>query len=277
MIKYLVIGSLGTLGSEFMRLLPANQTIGVDKQQLDVTDLNAVKTFFEEHKPKIVINCAAYTNVDGAESDYDSALLLNKTIPQILSEVCNQFNSKLVHFSTGMVFAGNNSTGYDENDQTVPVNKYGESKLEGEKVIQEVCHNFLIIRTEWLYGKPSSETAKKSFIELMIELGKSGHVKAVNDETGKPTWSKDLAKATIELISSERKNEVFHLVNEGSASRLDWVKEIYAILEMQVEVEAVSGLTFPRPAKRPEFEILNNTKLPKLRSWQEALKEYLLQ
>lgn len=275
MSKYLIIGNRGTLGNEFVNLISSDQQLAVDRNELDITDQNAVKDFLITHKPEVVINCAAYTNVDGAESDYEAAHKINAEAVGYLSSACNQVNARLVHFSTGMVFPGTDPEGYNENTEPQPVNNYGVSKLAGEKIIQNSCNNHYLIRTEWLYGKPASESAKKSFVELMIELGKSGKVKGVTDEIGKPTWAKDLAQATIELIQSGKPNGIYHLANEGKASRLDWVNEIYKITEMTAEIEPVSGSSFPRPAKRPEFELINNTKLPKMRSWQEALQEYL--
>lgn len=275
MPKFLLIGSKGTLGSEFAQLIPEAELILGNRPEFDVTNFEAAKNFISKHKPDFVINCSAYTNVDGAETDYDSALALNAEAAKNLAETCNTIGATLIHFSTGMVFAGNNPYGYSESDPTNPINKYGESKLEGEKSIQEIADKFYIIRTEWLYGKPLTETAKKSFIELMIELGKSGKVKGVVDEIGKPTWAKDLAQATLGLINSKNPSGIYHLTNEGQASRLDWTKEIYRILNMDVLAEEVHGSDFPRPAKRPQYELINNTRLPKMRSWQEALKEYL--
>lgn len=275
MPKYLIIGSHGTLGSLFKQQLPQAETLSVDRDKLDITDSEQVTKFLTKHKPVYIINCAAYTNVDGAEHDYDSALRLNARVLETLSQSCNAIGATLVHFSTGMVFPGDNPDGYDENAPTSPVNKYGESKLAGEKTILQTAEKYFIVRTEWLYGKPQSAEAKKSFVELMIELGKSGKVKGVVDEIGRPTWSKDLAKATISLLESGNPYGIYHLMNEGQTSRLDWAKEIYKLQNMTVEIESVSGSSFPRPAKRPEFELLNNTKLPKLRTWQEALKEYL--
>lgn len=275
MPNILLIGSRGTLGSEFAKLVPKKNIALGDRPDFDVTDFESTKTFIRQHNFEVIINCSAYTNVDGAETDYDSAKILNADAVKNLAEACRESNSTLVHFSTGMVFEGTNPEGYTEDSPTNPVNKYGGSKLLGEKAIQEVGGRYFIIRTEWLYGKPVTESAKKSFIELMLELGKSGKVKAVTDEIGKPTWAKDLAEATLVLINSGNDSGIYHLTNEGQASRKDWVDEIYKIKNLPVEVGPVSGSTFPRPAKRPEFELLNNTKLPKLRSWQDALREYL--
>lgn len=277
MPKFLLIGQNGTLGTAFKQLLPSEDTAAPERDRLDITNQEQVQNFFTEHQPEVVINCSAYTNVDGAESDFSTAYQINAEAVGYLSAACNQIKARLIHFSTGMVFGGTNPTGYNESDTPNPINKYGESKLAGEKIIQNTAQKYYIVRTEWLYGKPVSETAKKSFVEIMLDLGQTGKVKAVNDETGKPTWAKDLAQAVIDLIDSKRENGLYHLTNEGVASREDWTKEIYVQKGMSVEIESVPGSTFPRPAKRPEFELLNNTKLPKLRSWQEALAEYLKQ
>lgn len=275
MLQYVIIGSNGTVGSEFKKLLPQEEVVLGDRPELDITNFEATRNFLVTHKPTVVINCAAYTNTDGAETDYNTALFVNAESVKNLAEVCNDINATLVHFSTGMVFPGESITGYDENAEPHPVNKYGQSKLEGEKYIAALCENYYIVRTEWLYGKPLNKTAKKSFIELMINLGKSGTVKGVTDEIGQPTWVYDLAQTTLALIKESKPRGIYHIANEGQASRLEWAQEIYAILKMDVQTEAVSGSDFPRPAKRPSYELLINTKLPKTRLWQDALKEYL--
>jgi dTDP-4-dehydrorhamnose reductase len=275
MSKYLIIGSKGTVGSEFVRQLEGQDVLATDRTILDITDQDSVINFFKINQPQIVINCAAYTNVDGAETDHASAHKINAEVLKTLSLECNKIQAKLIHFSTGMVFDGTNPNGYDEDAVPNPVNEYGKSKLEGEKIVQELCKNYYIIRTCWIYGTPETESAKKSFVELMIELGKSGKVKGVTDEIGRPTWCKDLVLSTLQLIESNKPSGIYHLTNEGQASRFEWVQEIYNQLNMQVEIEPVSGNDFPRPAKRITYEVLNNNKLPLLRSWQEALSEYL--
>jgi dTDP-4-dehydrorhamnose reductase len=275
MAKYLVIGSSGTLGTEFTQLIePADLVVG-DRPELDITDFIQTREFIHKHSPNIVINCAAFTDVDGAESNYDIAKLLNHEALHNLSKVCSEVGATLVHFSTGMVFQGTNPDGSNEVDSPNPINKYGLSKLDGEKVIQKTSKQFYIIRTEWLYGKPSNPTAKKSFVEIMLQLAESGTVRGVTDEIGKPTWARDLAKATLELLKSDSPYGIYHLANEGQASRADWAREIYKIKDKAVNIEPVSGSEFVRAAKRPQYELLNNNKLPKMRSWQEALNEYL--
>lgn len=275
MTKFLLIGSNGTLGTEFEQIIPKEQLIVGNRPQIDITDFVTTNAFILEHAPEVVINCAAYTNVDGAESDYETAYAINAQAVQNLAKACASINATLVHFSTGMVFAGTDESGSNEDDNTNPVNKYGESKRAGEKAIQSELPHHYIVRTEWLYGKPKTEAAKKSFVEMVIELGKSGTVKGVIDEIGRPTWTKDVAEATLALIHSRSRFGIYHIANEGQASRLAWAQEIYKILGMGVLSLPVTSSDFPRPAKRPKYELINNTKLPKLRTWQEALTEYL--
>jgi dTDP-4-dehydrorhamnose reductase len=271
----LLIGSRGTLGSEFTKLISKQNIVLADRPNFDVTNFTSTTNFIRRHNFEVVINCSAYTNVDGAETDYDSAKLVNVDAVKNLARVCKQSGSTLIHYSSGMVFDGTNPAGYNEDSLPQPINKYGKSKLLGEKAIEETKGKYFIIRTEWLYGKPATTSAKKSFIDLMIELGKSGKVQGVTDEVGKPTWAKDLAQATLSLISSKQPTGIYHLINEGWASRLDWAKEIFKIMNMQVECQAIQGSSLKRAAPRPNYELLNNTKLPKMRSWQSALQDYL--
>lgn len=273
MNKNLIIGTSGTLGREFAKLLPHAIMVS-GETELDVTNHDAVAIFLQTHRPNIIFNCTAYTNVDGAETNFDTALLLNRDAPANLAQEAAKIGARLVHFSTGMVFRGNDENGCSENTPTSPVNKYGESKLAGEQAVLSASPDHFVIRTEWLYGKPMSATAKKSFVEIMLEAGKSGKVKAVTDEIGQPTWARDLATASLELVESNP-GGIYHLANEGQASRYDWAAEIYRIGGMPVEIEPVPGSTFPRAAKRPEYELLINTKTTKLRDWREALREYL--
>lgn len=276
MAKYLILGGGGTLGSEFKQLLPSEIILSPNRSELDLSEPANISSFFKEHRPEVVINCAAYTNVDQAETD-SLNYTINAKLPEWLSQECRKLNSILVHFSTGMVFSGDDPKGHNEESPTNPINKYGSAKLAGEKSIQENLVSYYIIRTEWLYGKPSNNSAKKSFIDIMIELGRSGYVKGVADEFGQPTWARDIAKAVLGMLETKPSYGIYHLANEGRASRMEWAQEIFKILAMDVAIEPVPASSFQRTAERPKYELLNNNKLAKLRPWQEALKEYLTQ
>lgn len=276
MNRILIIGKNGNLGRELTQALAGRNVTTWGHSDFDIINEAEVQTKILELKPDIVFNCTAYTNVDGAETDYAAAESINTTGVGYLAEACNKTEATLVHYSTGMVFSGEDETGYNEDSEPDPVNAYGKSKLAGEKAIQSAAEKFYIIRTAWLYAKPENETSKKSFNEIMLDLAKTKpQLSGVEDEIGSPTWAKDLAQASIGLVDSKSAFGIYHITNSGQASRLDWTKEILKIKEIDIPVEPVLGSSFPRPAKRSHYELLNNTKLTPLRSWQEALQDYL--
>ncbi|HMQ01846.1 MAG TPA: dTDP-4-dehydrorhamnose reductase [Candidatus Doudnabacteria bacterium] len=274
-MKFLIIGKNGNLGKEFINALTSEDFIAFDSTELDITDINQVRSVLLQHRPDIILNCAAYTAVDKAETEFETAKKVNAEGPENLAKICMEIDSTLVHFSTGMVFIGDNGNGYNELDKTNPVNAYGKSKLLGEQLIQSTNSKHYIIRTEWLYAMPQNSSAKKSFNEIILDLAKSGQpLKGVADEVGQPTWTKDLVEATLQLIEQNLPYGIYHIANSGKASRLEWAQEILKLNGIDLPIEPVSGKSFPRPAARPQFELLNNTKLPQLRDWKEALKEY---
>lgn len=271
----LIIGKNGNLGRELIKAIQAETITAWDREEIDITNEAEVLKKLQDLKPNVVFNCAAYTAVDKAEQDYAAAELLNGYAAGFVAKACHAIGSTLVHYSTGMVFQGNDSKGYNESSPTDPINAYGKTKLLGEELIQQEFNNYYLIRTEWLYAKPENETAKKSFNEIILNLAATqDSLQGVEDEVGKPTWAKDLAKHSWQLIIDKQPFGIYHLTNSGQASRLDWAKEILKINNIDKLIEPVKGVAFPRPAKRPAFEILNNTKLPEMRSWQEALTEY---
>jgi dTDP-4-dehydrorhamnose reductase len=290
--QILILGSNGSLGTELAKIYLPGQAVAMDRDQLDITDLEQIRKVFMEVRPALVYNCAAYTAVDQAEIDYDRALLLNGTAPGYLAGCCAEIGATLVHFSTGMVFKGDDAAGYNEDAIPNPLNAYGRTKLAGEQALAKSSANYYIIRTEWLYAAPllnvgspgasvPGATSKKSFNEIMLDLAaqsmaKGTPLKGVEDEFGRPTWARDLALAARGVVESGQPFGIYHLANSGQASRLDWAREIFKIKNLPVTVEPVSAASFPpRPAPRAKYELLNNTKLSELRPWQEALAEYL--
>ncbi len=284
MQKILLIGSNGQLGKALKKVLSGKFELhAFDKEDLDITNPEELKKKIEGLKPNLIVNAAAYTAVDLAETEQEAALLINGEAVKNLAQLCEKFGAKLIHFSTDYVFDGENEEGYAEDAETNPINFYGESKLAGEQAIQASGCDFAIIRTSWLYGDG------KNFVNTMLELGKNkDEIKVVSDQTGSPTFTKDLAEATHNLIchshpschsgldpESHEKGEIFHLTNEGTTTWFNFAKKIFELAKLDVKVIPITTAEFPTPAKRPKSSTLLNTKLPKLRNWEEALAEFL--
>lgn len=276
-MKVVILGHKGNLGNELMGVYADLNPVGLDREELDVTDEDAVLAKLTELQPDLVYNCTAYNAVDKAEEDRVVVETINGYAPGYIAKACKAVGAALVHYSTGMVFKGDNSEGYNEDDSTDPVNAYGRSKLMGEMEVQENTDDFYIIRTSWLFGKLGPGQAnKKSFIDLMIEKANNKEdLKVVEDELGKPTYTLDLAQASRALVEETKPFGIYHLVNTGVASRYDWAHEIFKIKGLDVKVEAIKGNSLARMAKRPHYEVLNNIKFLELRPWTEALKEFL--
>lgn len=275
-MKVLILGAKGMLGSELGRLLHGQEVFLYDYENVDITDSLALEKCFDEIKPEIVFNCAAYNNVDKAEEEPDKARALNSDAVGFIAENCNKYGATLVQYSTGFVFDGENEKGYNEDAIPNPQSVYATTKFEGEKNAAKARKHY-IIRLNLLFGDAGqSESAKKSFPDMILDLAKTEkEFNFVNDEISTPTYAKDLAQSSIKLVQSKAPYGIYHLPNDGRASWYDFAKEIFAIKNIEAKINAVSAKDFQRPAKRPHYSVLNNTKLPKQRSWQEALKEYL--
>jgi dTDP-4-dehydrorhamnose reductase len=259
-IKALILGSSGMLGYDLCRIFP--DSIKLTRNELDITDRTKVIETISDIRPEVVINAAAYTDVDGCEDNKELAFAVNGYGPGYLAEACSAVGAKLVHYSTDYVFDGSKKE-YLESDATNPINVYGESKLLGEQLIAENTDDFRIIRTSWLFGLNG-----KNFVDTMLGLsGKMEYVKVVNDQFGKPTYTYDLAAKTREII--EQKLGIYHITNEGVCSWYDFAS---AIID---NVSPCSSAEFPRKAQRPKYSILLNTKVNSMRHWKAALSDYL--
>ncbi len=274
-MKVLILGAKGSLGQAMAEVYSAHEVSAWDRAELDITDEDAVTERIGQLKPELIINCAAYNAVDQAEEERMIADQVNGYAVGFIAKAASSVGAVMVHYSTGQVFDGSNQDGYNEDDEPRPVNQYGESKQLGEIELQENTENFYLIRTCWLYGKPAA--GKKSFTDLMLEIAKRGEpINAVKNEFGNPTYVVDLAQATAALIQQKKPFGIYHLINSGQASRYDWAKEIFAIKNLEAELNPVDSSFFERKAKRPKYEVLNNTKYIELRPWTEALREYLI-
>ncbi|MBX4188322.1 MAG: dTDP-4-dehydrorhamnose reductase [Candidatus Doudnabacteria bacterium] len=276
-MKILILGAKGNLGNSLMKTFTDLEPEGWDHADLDVSEEQQVWDKITAYKPDVVFNCAAYNAVDKAEEDRITAETVNGYAPGYIARACKSIDAILFHYSSGMVFPGDNKAGYNEEDIPDPVNSYGRSKLQGEMAVQGNTDKAYIIRTCWLYGEMGpGDSNKKSFSDVMLDkVAKGEEIKVVDDEFGNPTYIKDLSQASRALLETEKPYGIYHIVNTGVASRFDWANEVFKIKNLSVKNEPIKGIALVRMAKRPHYEVLNNTKFIELRPWTEALKEYL--
>ncbi len=274
-MKVLILGAKGSLGQVFVELYKDQEVFAWDRDELDITDEGTVREKIVGLKPELIINCAAYNAVDKAEEDRATADLINGNAVGYIAKAASDIEATMVHFSTNYVFDGNNREGYNEDDKTSPQSAYAKSKLLGEMELIENYQNYYLIRTQWLYGRESI-TGKTSFIDLMLKLAADGkEIRGITDEFGQPTYVVDLAEATRALIESQKPFGIYHLTNSGQASWYDWAREIFKIKNIKANLVEGKRTDFNRPAARPQYGVLINTKFIQLRPWHEALKEYL--
>ena len=275
-MKILITGSSGMLGHDLIEILKDNhELILTSSKTLDITDNNRVIEFICENKPDIVINSAAYTNVDGCEENQETAYSINGDGVRNLAIGCSKIDCPLVHISTDYVFNGENTRPWVEDDEIGPISVYGKSKLKGEEAILETLDKFFIIRTAWLYGINGG-----NFPKTMLELAKNhSEITVVYDEVGTPTYTPDLAKAISQLIDTDYYG-IYHITNSGSCSWCEFARYIFEVADKDVKVIPVTASEFARPAPRPHYSVLENKKwiengFKPLRNYKDAAKEYI--
>jgi dTDP-4-dehydrorhamnose reductase len=281
-MRYLILGKSGMLGHDMEKTFHGEDYIALDIVDLDITDRDSVFETLMTIQPDVLINCAGYTNVDKAEEEEEKANEINGYAVGVLAKACREIDATLVHFSTDYVFDGTKKGGYNEDDAPSPINNYGRSKALGESLIFDemdsldqlnpVEGKYFIIRTSWLYGHHGA-----NFVDTMLDLAKSKkELKVVDDQFGKPTYTVDLCEQVKWLVESrEYPTGIYHITNEKKVSWYEFAKEIFKLAKKDVSVLPCATGEYPRPAKRPKYSSLNNNQLPKLRSWKEALKDYL--
>ncbi|NOR74016.1 MAG: dTDP-4-dehydrorhamnose reductase [Draconibacterium sp.] len=282
-MKILVTGANGQLGSEIKELekqFSKYQFLFTDVDILDITNEIAVESFFEKHRPNYIINCAAYTAVDKAETDAEMAEKINSLAPKILAKYSNKIRAKLIQISTDYVFAGDANQPYSESVEVNPQGVYGKTKLQGELNCLKENADTVVIRTSWLYSAFGN-----NFVKTMLRLGKDrDSLNVVFDQIGTPTYASDLARAILSIIeisehdSTKFVSGIYHYSNEGVASWFDFAKAIFEIENVQCIVYPVLSDQFPTPAKRPHFSVLNKSKIKytfgvKVPYWRDSLKE----
>lgn len=283
-MKILILGAKGGLGAQLVKVFSGeNEVLGWDKSEVDITDRELILRKVAEIKPELVINAAAYNAVDKCEDndeEYDLAKKINIDGPKFLAEICLKIGATLVHYSSNYVFDGEKESGYKETDEPKAVNRYGKTKLHGEKRILELSGQGLkwyLIRTSKLFGpRGESEMAKLNFFDIMLEQGrKKPNVAVVDDEVSCFTYTPDLAEATKALVQANRGYGIYHLINSGACTWYQAAVELFKIADPEIKVRPIKSDEMPRLAKRPKYAVLLNTKLPPLRDYREALKEYL--
>ena len=269
MKKVLVTGANGMLGQDLCPILTKNgyEVIKTDIHNLDITDAEIVEKTLIQEKPDFVIHCAAYTNVDKAEEDIETARLINANGTENIAKACKKANATMVYISTDYVFDGNGTKPYQPTDKTAPLNNYGLTKWEGEEAVRNNLEKYYICRTSWLYGHHG-----KNFVETMLSLADKPELKVVDDQVGCPTWTVDLANAIIKIIKNKPYG-TYHTCGGGSTSWYGFAKEIFTRAKLNVNLNPCTTDEFPRPAKRPAYSIMNNDGL--CRDWKEALQDYL--
>ncbi len=283
MKRIAITGAKGTLGEEMVRRfsdMAGVEVTPLTREDFDLRNFDEMRHALTEIRPNLLINCAAYNNVDAAEVDQTEAFDVNAYAVAEMARICKEIDARLVHFSTNYVFSGSKEAGYSEGNTWNPINNYGRSKREGEILLKKFLIDYYIIRTSWLFGKPgTSPHRKKNFPEIMMEKAYSGNpVRCPDDQFGQPTWTEDLAEAVIHLLAENNKYPIgtYHLASKGAASRYEWAKEIFRLANLNVPLESVSASSLNELAQRPKHGILLNTKAPELMpTWQDAVRRYM--
>ena len=277
MSKILIIGAKGMLGQYLAQTFRDETLVLRDKEEIDITNQDDVNSQIKDLKPDIIINAAAYNDVDRAEADEEIANLVNGQAVGFLAKAAKEIDAILVHYSSDYVFDGEKEEGYKESDQPNPISKYGASKYLGEQELQENCVKYYLIRLSRLFGKVGTgQGTKKSFVDKILEVAEGkNELEVVDQELSSPTYAADLAEYTKALLSHQEPFGIYHGANSGGCTWHGFAKEIFKIKGIEIDLIPVVGDKFPRPAKRPQYSVLLNTKFIQIRSWQEALKEYL--
>jgi dTDP-4-dehydrorhamnose reductase len=274
---WLVTGAAGQLGSDVVDVLHAygEEVAGFDRKGLDIADRVMVRATMRLVEPSIVVNCAAYTAVDDAETDEDRALEINAHGPAILAEECARTGARLLQVSTDYVFAGDASSPYDETTRPAPRSAYGRTKAAGEQAVLTSGAEAFVVRTAWLYGQLGT-----NFVRTMARLAREREtVSVVDDQIGAPTWTLHLARGLVALGIADVPAGIWHCTNAGEASWYVFARAIFAELGLDpARVEPTTSAEYVRPAPRPSYSVLSTDKwqragLPDLPHWRDALHE----
>ena len=276
-MKVLVTGVRGQLGYDVVRELKKRQieAVGVDVEEMDITDPAQTETVIREAAPDAVIHCAAYTAVDAAEDNEELCREVNARGTENVARICGEMNIKMMYLSTDYVFDGKGTRPWEPDDPRDPLNVYGQTKYEGELAVEKYVKKFFTVRIAWVFGVNG-----KNFIKTMLNLGKThDKLTVVNDQTGSPTYTYDLARLLADMLQTDKYGR-YHATNEGICTWYEFACEIFRQAGIDVEVAPVASDEYPSKAKRPENSRMSKKKLKEngfelLPSWQYALKRYL--
>jgi len=286
-MRILVTGANGQLGRSLQKLVLEQQLtddfIFTNRAQLDLSQADGIKTYINNNSVDVIINCAAYTLVDQAESEPNVANQINHLAVKQLSEIAQSQQIKLIHISTDYVFDGLAKIPYTEEQNTGPVSAYGSTKLLGEQAIQKtMAYNAMIIRTSWMYSEYGN-----NFVKTMLKLGREkSNLGIINDQIGAPTYAKDLARALLSIIEHEHfkqtkfNTQVYHYANQGCCSWFEFAQQIFQYADITLTTSPIKTEQYPLPAKRPQYSVLNTGKIIKdfelsIPKWQSSLKQCL--
>lgn len=273
----MVTGAAGVLGRaaavEFARR--GWHVIPLNRQQLDVTHVAAVREALRTHRPQVLFNCAAYTDVDGAERNSEQAFLVNALAPRNLARLCREAGVLLVHVSTDYIFGGEKEEPYRVYDPPRPLSRYGESKWWGEQAVREVGGEYIIARTSWLFGPGG-----RNFVSAVLRLADTGgELRVVDDQQSCPSYAPDVAQAVADLLEAGARG-TFHITNSGITTRYEWAGKALALSGREVKLLPCKMEEFPQVARRPRFSALDPFPLKEtigylLPPWEDALRRYL--
>ena len=280
-MRILVTGSNGQLGQEFKNNVSNSdhEFFFTDGKELDITEKKEILDFVTIYKIGLIINCAAYTNVNDAERNKRQAIKINLDAVRNLVEVCEEKKIKMIHFSTDYVYNSDNLNPINEDSNINPINYYGISKREGEKIIEKSSSDSIIIRTSWLYSMYGN-----NFVKTMIKKGEKGQkIYVINDQFGCPTYSKDLVDCTLNIIVSNKLNKykVYNFSNEGFTNWYEFAKKIFELKKITCDIIPVDSNTYKTTATRPKFSVTDKSRIKDIfnitiRSWDEALEEFII-
>ena len=280
-MRVLVTGANGRLGQEFKNNVSNSnhKFYFTNVSELDITKKKEILDYVTIHKIELIINCAAYTNVDNAEINKRQAIKVNSDAVKNLIEICEEKKLKMIHFSTDYVYNSDNLNPINEGSNINPINYYGISKREGERIIEKSSSDSIIIRISWLYSMYGN-----NFVKNMIQKGENGDkIYVINDQFGCPTYSKDLVDCTINIIDSNKfnKHKVYNFSNEGFTNWFEFTKKIFELKKITCDIVPVDSNSYETTATRPKFSVTDKSRIKDIfniliRSWDEALEEFII-